>query len=529
MMNFRWMRPLALGIGLTATLIGGSALAQAPDLIIARGNEPVSMDPQFARTGNNQMTAAHVFERLAGVDENMRATQQLALAWKALSPLVWEVKLRPGVTFHDGSPFTAEDVVFSLQRPPTIPNSPASFAPSVAGIEKMEIIDPLTLKITSKTPDPLFVNEIGRVFIVSKKAAEGASNDQFNKGTATIGTGPYKFVDWTPGGQLNLVRYDGYWGKKAEFERVQLRFISNAASRVAALKAGDVQMIDLVPPNFVEELKKDANIQVAEADSLRLIYLALDSARDVSPFLTDIDGKPLTSNPLKDVRVRQALSKLIDRPRLIERVLTNAGTASGQMVPEGVFGYNPDLKPTAFDPEGAKKLLADAGWAKGFGITLHGSNDRFAQDSNVTQTIGQLFARGGLKVNGIQSLPYSVFAKAATAGEYSAFLFSYGSTTGEASAGLDSVLHTYDKEKGLGGNNRTRYSNPNFDLLLEQGMAEFDDEKREILLRFAAKAAFEDVGIIPLYWQKVAWATRKGFVYQGRRDEHTVAMNVSRQ
>jgi peptide/nickel transport system substrate-binding protein len=147
----------------------------------------------------------------------------------------------------------------------------------------------------------------------------------------------------------------------------------------------------------------------------------------------------------------------------------------------------------------------------------------------VTQTIGQLFARGGLKVNGIQSLPYSVFAKAATAGEYSAFLFSYGSTTGEASAGLDSVLHTFDKEKGLGGNNRTRYSNPNFDLLLEQGMAEFDDEKREILLRFAAKAAFEDVGIIPLYWQKVAWATRKGFVYQGRRDEHTVAMNVSRQ
>lgn len=523
------LRPFALAAGLTAALVAGTTLGQAPDLIIARGNEPVSIDPQFARTGNNQMTAAHVFERLAGVDENMRATRQLAVSWKALSPTLWEVKLRPNVTFHDGSPFTAEDVVFSLQRPPTIPNSPASFAPSVAGIEKMEIIDPLTLRITAKTPDPLFVNEIGRVFIVSKKAAEGASNDQFNKGSAAIGTGPYKFVDWVPGAQLNLVRNDQYWGEKPAFERVQLRFISNAAARVAALKAGDVQMIDLVPPNFVEELKADPNIAVAEASSLRLIYLALDSARDVSPFVTDVDGKPLTKTPLKDPRVRQALSKLVDRPRLIERVLTNAGTPAGQMVPEGVFGHDPTLKPTAYDPDGAKKLLTEAGWPKGFGLTLHGSNDRFAQDSAVTQTIGQLFARGGLKVNGVQTLPYSVFAKAATAGEYSAFLFSYGSTTGEASAGLDSVLHTYDKEKGLGGNNRTRYSNPNFDLLLEQGIAEFDDDKREILLQHATKIAFEDVGIIPLYWQKVAWATRKGLSYQGRRDEHTVAMNVRRQ
>lgn len=525
----RRFRPLAIALGLSAALTAGTALSQAPDLIIARGNEPVSIDPQFARTGNNQMTSIHIFERLAGVDDNMRATRQLAVSWKALSPTLWEVKLRPNVTFHDGSPFTAEDVVFSLRRPPTIPNSPASFADSVAGIDKMEIIDSLTLRITSKSPDPLFVNEIGRVFIVSKKAAENASNDQFNSGAAAIGTGPYKFVNWVPGAQLNLVRNPNYWGTKPEFERVQFRFISNAAARVAALKAGDVQMIDLVPPSMLEELKADPNVAVSEASSLRLIYMALDSARDVSPFVTDADGKPMTKNPLKDQRVRLALSKLIDRPRLVERVLTNAGTPAGQMIPEGVFGYDPALTPVAYDPEGAKKLLTEAGWPKGFGLTLHGSNDRFAQDSAVTQTIGQLFARGGIKVNGVQTLPYSVFAKAATAGEYSAFLFSYGSTTGEASAGLDSVMHTYDKERGFGGNNRTRYSNPNFDLLLEQGMAEFDDDKREILLQHAAKIAFGDVGIIPLYWQKVAWATRKGLTYQGRRDEQTVAMNVRRQ
>ena len=200
MMN--WKHLVAACVAVWAT----GANAQAPDLIIGRGNEQVSMDPQFARTGNNQYTAQHIFDRLVDVDENLRAGPGLAVSWRNIDPLTWEVKLRPNVKFHDGSPFTAEDVVFSLRRPPTIPNSPASFASSVAGIASMEIIDPLTLKITSKTPDPRLIEEAGRVYILSKKAAEGATNEAFTKGAATIGTGPYKYVDWTPGATLNLIR-----------------------------------------------------------------------------------------------------------------------------------------------------------------------------------------------------------------------------------------------------------------------------------------------------------------------------------
>ena len=180
------------------------ARAQTPDLIIARGSEQVSMDPQFARTSNNQATAQLFFDRLVGTDDKLRPVPGLALSWRNLDPLTWELKLRPGVKFHDGSPFTAEDVVFSLERPPTIPNSPASFALSVGNIAKMEIVDPLTIKITSKTPDPRLIEEAGRVWIVSKKAATGATNEQFNKGPATIGTGPYKFVSWTPAASMTL-------------------------------------------------------------------------------------------------------------------------------------------------------------------------------------------------------------------------------------------------------------------------------------------------------------------------------------
>lgn len=502
--------------------------AQAPDLIIGRGNEQVSMDPQFARTGNNQTTAQHIFERLITLDENLRVQPGLAAAWKNIDPLTWEVKLRAGVTFHDGSPLTAEDVVFSLKRPPTIPNSPASFAPSVSNIASMDIVDPLTIMMKSKRPDPRFVEEIGRVYIVSKKAAEGATNEQFNKGPATIGTGPYRFVDWTPGATLNLKRNDAYWGEKPAFDRVQMRFITNAASRVAALKAGDVHLIDIVPPNFVAELEKDANVNVATADTLTVVYLAVDSARDVSPMITDLDGKPLDKNPLKDVRVRKALSMLIDRPRLIERVLNGSGTPASQIVPPGIFGHAPDVKVTPYDPEGAKKLLNEAGWGKGFGITVFGSNDRFVGDAQVIQTIGQLFARGGLKVN-VQALPYAVFAKNATEGAYSIFQFSLGSTTGEASYGLDALLHSYDKDRGYGGNNRTRYSNKTYDEVIEKGLAEFDMAKREKLFQEATKIAMDDVGIIPIYWQRQAWAARKGYAYKAERDDSTLAMNVQRK
>ena len=373
----------------------------------------------------------------------------------------------PDVKFHDGSPFTAEDVVFSLQRPPTIPNSPASFALSVGNIAKMEIVDPLTLKITSKTPDPRLIEEAGRVWIVSKKAATGATNEQFNKGQATIGTGPYKFVSWTPAASMTLLRNEDYWGQKPEFQRVLVRYISNAAARIAALKAGDVHVADFIPPNFVEELKKDQNLVLAEADNPTLIYIALDSARDKAPLLTDVDGKPLEKNPLKDVRVRRALSMMIDRSRMVASVLGGAGSPAGQIAPPGLYGHDPSLLPAKFDPAGARKLLEEAGWPKGFGVSLFGSNDRFPQDANVLQAIAQMWARGGIKVNEVKPLPYAVFAKSATQGNYSIFQFSFGSTTGEASAGLNGVLHTVDSALGLGGLNRTKYSNKAFDEVLD--------------------------------------------------------------
>ncbi len=513
---------LAVLVGLG--VMTGASIASAAELVIGRGSEHQSIDPQFSRTGPTQMTAAHMFEGLMDHDEKGTYRPALAESFENVDPTTWIAKLRPGVTFHDGSPLTPEDVVFSIERAPNVPNSPAPFVDYVANVQSMEIVDAHTIKFTSKRPDPNFADRVGGVFIVSKKAAENATNADFNSGKAAIGTGPYKFVEWVPADRLVLQRNDAYWGPKPAYEKVTVRFISNDAARVAALLSGSVQLIDQVPPTDQPNLKKDPDIELFSTASARLIYLALNQ-RDEAPGVTDLDGKPLAANPFRDSRVRQAISMMIDRKGIVDRILFGEGEPTMNQVPEGMLGYNPDLQPV-FDPAAAKKLLADAGYPKGFGITINGSNDRFLSDGDVTQALGQLLARGGLKVNKVETFPYSVYSKAAGKGEYGAYLFSNGNSSGEAGAGLAATLHTYDKEKKLGNLNRHRYSNPEFDKAIMEATAVFDVAKRQKLLADAAALVFKDGGIIPLYHQAITWAARKGVTYVPRRDERTYAMGA---
>lgn len=506
---------------LLATSLSTAALAA--DLAVGISTEPSSVDPQFSRTGNNQNLAQQVFGRLVEPDANLQVKPNLAESWKNVDPLTWEVKLRSGVKFHDGSPLTAEDVVYSLERVSKIENSPAPFTANVGPIAKMEIVDPQTIRFTTKKPTPQFMELAGMVYIVSKKATEGKTSQDFIGGAAAIGTGPYKFVEWVPGDRLVLQRNDDFWGDKPEFEKVTFRAISNDAARVAALRSGAVDLIDSVPPADVATLKGIKNIALHSTPSSRIIYLALDSARDESPFVTDAAGKKLVPNPLKDARVRQAMSKMVDRQLLIDRILSGAGVPAGQLVPAGIGGYSDKLEPGAIDLAGAKKLLAEAGHADGFGITIHSSNDRFAGDADVAQALGQLFARGGLKVNGVVTQPYSVYAGAAGKQEFSAFIFSFGTTTPSSASGMNNVLMTYDKEAGTGSFNRARYSNPAYDEKMRAALSEFDADKRNALLAEAAEIAFNDVAIVPLYWPVVTWASRADIDYTANKAEDTLA------
>jgi peptide/nickel transport system substrate-binding protein len=507
------------------SIVLGAALpapALAADLSIALGADVTSIDPHFHNLTPNNNVGGHIFEPLVSKDQRGRLTPALAESWRTIDELTWEFRLRRGVKFHDGAEFTAADVAFSLDRVPTVPNSPSPFTTYSKQITEKIIVDPYTIRLKTAAPYPLMPNDMGTILIVSSRAAKGASTEDFNSGKATIGTGPFRFVRFAKGDRIELARHDAYWGRKAPWDRVTLRIVSSDPSRVAALLAGDVGAIENVPTADLARVAKTPGLSVFRIVSHRVMYLHLDSSRDKSPFVTDKAGRPLDRNPLKDVRVRRAMSKAINRTALVERVMEGAAVATGQLMPEGMFGYVPQLKPESFDTEGARKLLADAGYPDGFGLTLHGPNNRYVNDEQVAQAIAQMLSRIGIATK-VDAMPSAVFFSRGNKLDFSFMLVGWGSDTAEASSPLKALLATFSKEKGMGASNRGRYSSAKMDALLEQALATVDDARRESLLQQATEVAMNDLGIIPLYHQENLWAARKGIVYAPRADERTFA------
>jgi peptide/nickel transport system substrate-binding protein len=495
---------------------------QAADLSIALSADVTSMDPHYHNLTPNNNVAEHVFETLVTKDPQSRLKPALAESWRAIDDLTWEFKLRRGVKFHDGGDFTAQDVVFSLDRVPNVPNSPSSFATYSKQITEKIVVDPYTIRFKTATPYPLMPNDMSTIFILSARIAKGAATEDFNSGKATIGTGPFKFVRYAKGDRIEFTRNETYWGPKPAWDKVTLRLITADPARVAALLAGDVRAIENVPTADIARVAKSNDLTLYRTVSHRVMYLHLDSNRDRSPFVTDKAGKPLDKNPLKDVRVRRAISKAINRQALVERVMEGAAVSTGQLMPEGMFGYTSALKTETYDVEGAKKLLSEAGYPDGFGLTLHAPNDRYVNDEQIAQAIAQLLARAGIAAK-IEAMPSSIYFTRASKLEFSLMLVGWASDTAEASSPLKALLATYNAATGMGATNRGRYSNPKMDSVLTQALAIVDDSKRERMLQQATEIAMGDLGIIPLYHQHNLWATRKGVAYAPRTDERTLA------
>jgi len=501
----------------------------AKDLRVALASEPSALDPHFHNLTPNNALTAHVFDRLVHFDAEQKLVPGLAESWKAVDDKTWELKLRKGVTWHDGSPFTADDVLFTMERAPNVENSPGGFGIYIKG-KTFAKVDDHTVRVTTPTPYPLMPNDLATVAIVSKKHATGAKTDDYNSGKAAVGTGPYKFVEFIKGDRAVLERNDAYWGPKPVWTKVTLRPIKVGPSRVAALLAGDVDVIEDVPTTDIAKLKGDPKVAIAQGLSNRVIYFHLDHARDDSPFVTAKDGSKI-KNALKDVRVRQALSKAINRDAIVERLMEGAAVKASQFLADGFFGVSKTLKPVAYDPEGAKKLLAEAGFPNGFKLTLHGPNGRYTNDAKMAEAVAQMFTRVGVET-AVETMPPAVFFNRASSGakgepEFSFILVGWGSGTGEVSSPLKSLVATFNKDKGMGPANRGRYANPELDKVLEEALATVDDEKRAMLLAKGSEIAINDVAIIPTHYQLNTWGVRKGLKYEPRTDEYTIAMGVS--
>jgi len=528
-MHFR--KTFAIAVSAAALTIASGAFAQT--LTIGLGTEPTSIDPHYHNLGPNNQISQHIFSRLIEQDDKQNLMPGLAESWKPLNDTTWEFKLKKGVKFHDGSAFTADDVIHSVKRAETHPNVRASFSLYTKG-KTFKKIDDHTLHITTEKPYPLLPVDVSNLHITSDQEVDKWEGE-FNNGNSAHGTGPYKLVKWVKGEVLEMERYEGYHGPKPHWKTIIIKPIKSSPSRLAALLAGDVDFIDQVPTVDVASLKKNPKIQLSQGVSNRVIYLHMDQHRDNPQYIKDADGKPVTKNPLKDARVRKAISKAINRELIVERVMEGIAIPAGQLLPEGFFGRSDKLQVEKYDPEGAKNLLAEAGYPNGFQVTLHGPNNRYINDAKIVEAVAQMLTRIGIKTTP-DTMPKSVyFSRAKNKGpekppEFNFVLVGWGSGTGEPSSPLRSLLGTYDKTKGWGSANRGLHSNPKMDKVLDQALATVDDTKRAALLAKATEIGVgEDQGIVPLHYQVNTWAAKKGLVYKARTDERTVGYDVTPQ
>ena len=508
-----------------AGALGLGAQAPAQTLSMAVGAPVTSLDPHFHQLSPNNAVAGMIFDRLVNTDAQARSIPGLAESWSTVAPDMWEFRLRRGVKFHNGNDFTAEDVAFTIRRVPNVPNSPSSFAGMVRPIREVIIVDPHTIRFRTDGPYPLLPMDLSNVYILDRETHETAATEDFNAVRAAVGTGPFRVVTHRLGDRIEFERNESYWGDKPHWQRVNYRMIVNDSARTAALLAGDVEFIDQVPTADLQRLRNDGRVAMSEVTGLRIIYLSLDHPREgASPFVVDNEGRPIERNPLRDLRVRRALSMAIDRTAITERVMEGAATPSGQFFPPGIFSYVEGLAPPRFDAEGARRLLAEAGFPNGFRITLHGPNDRYPNDGRIIQAIGQMWTRIGVRT-AVEAQPWTTFVARAGRQEFSAFLIGWGSNP-EGSHPLRNLIATFDAGRGWGASNRGRYSNAEVDALLTEALRTIDDRQREQILIRAQRMALEDVAIIPLHIQTNIWSMRRHLRHDARADELTRAQDI---
>jgi peptide/nickel transport system substrate-binding protein len=513
-----WRRWSAALTGAAASL-ALTAIVNAADLRIGLSADVTTFDPHFVAAQPNLTAQHHVFDALVQVDERGRPVPGLA-TWRTPDPLTWDFTLRKGVRFQDGTELTTADVVYSLERPLMITGSPGGFVPYVKPIVAKEVVDRYTVRLRTAAPYGALAQDLAEVMIVSKKSAEGASSADFDSGKAAIGTGPYKLVRFARGDRIDLARNEQYWGGRPAWDKVTLRILPSDPVRTAALLAGDVDAIEHVPTADLARIRGSRSLKLEQAVSWRTIFLHLDQYRDHPPGVLARGGGPLARNPFKDVRVRRALSKAINRQAIVARVMEGLALPAENVVSPSVFGHDPAVKPEPYDPEGARRLLAEAGYPDGFALTIATPNDRYINDEQVAQAVAQMFARVGVAAR-VEAMPLSAYLAKARNREFGVALLGWGSLA--ADLALRSLACTANPDKGYGAWNWGGYANPALDRLVERSLGTVDPTKREALAREAAALAAADLAFVPLHYQIVTWAMKAGLGYEARVDEFTFA------
>ena len=487
--------------------------AEAKTLRYASQDDPQTLDPHSANLLPTNRVLSQVYEGLVGRDKNFKLVPGLAVSWSQPDVKTWRFKLRPNVKFHEGQTLVADDVVFSVERALHPLSQLKSSLQGVAGAKK---VDNLTVDLTMKEPNPVLLNHLFQFRIISKEwavknKAEVPQNYKDGEDTYasrnTNGTGPFKVTLRQADVKTTLVANPDWWNKsspeKGNLTQVDLLPVKSNATRAAALLSGEVDFVLDPPPQDIARLKGNPNIKILEGTEARFQYLAFDSNRSELLY-SDVKGK----NPLKDVRVRQAIAHAIDVEAIKEKVMRGLAVPTGSLVSPGVQGYHKDAdKRYGFDKDKAKKLLAEAGYPNGFGITLDCGNIQPASD--ICQAIPPMLSQIGIRATP-NIVPQATYFPKIQKFDTSMYLLSWGAATYDALYNLQLLLHTSTGDNtGLGDSNYGRYSNPKMDALIARIRVETDLKKRDAIIREALLLSNSEVAILPIHQPLVPWAMRK--------------------
>jgi len=508
-------------------------------LKVGLSTEPTTLDPHYQNLIPNNQITGHIFETLIGTAANGSFRPKLAQSWRMVDENTWEFTLRKNVKFHNGSPFTANSVLFSFCRIPTLLGTPSPFTIYTKAIKEITAPDPYTVIMKTKMPHPLLPNELTTIQIVSdsligaekvafvesgcKINAAIPTKADFDGGKAAIGTGPFKYAEFVKGDHILFKRNDDYWGAKPQWASVRFRPLKDQGARVAGLLSGEIDFIENPPIEDMLRILTNPKFNVEMEMSSRVIYIALDQRSDttVPPDVKGTNGK----NPFRDVRVRKALSLAIDRYKLTLRVMSSFAKPAEQLLARNFFGADPSLPALAYAPEKAKQLLAEAGYPNGFELTLATPNDRYMNDAQIAQAIAQMWAKIGVKTK-VEAMTASTFFAKRTKNEFGAWLGGWGAQTNEMSSPLRALVATPNKEKGWGAANSAQFSDKAIDALIEQALLTVDNSKRRNLLREASKLTMEKMAVLPIHYEVTPWIMKADLRYKARVDQFTNAFEI---
>ena len=497
-------RTLTSGLVLAALTTTGWTSAQT--VRIGNQGDALSMDPHSLNETTQLSVTGNVYEPLVGRDQNLKLVPRLATSWKQTSPTVWRFELRKGVKFHDGKPFTAADVVFSIARGAGEGSDMRSYTNDIKEVRK---VNDHTVDIETKSPFPILPDVLTFFYIMNqqwceennatrpvdrRKGIENAASFRAN------GTGPFRLRERQPNVKTTFVRNGAYWGNiEGTVVNVEFTPIGNDATRVAALLSGQVDVIEPVPVQDVARINASGKSKVLQGPELRTIFLGMDQKRDELLY-SSVKGK----NPFKDKRVRQAFYQAIDIAGIQKSVMRGASRPTALMDGPGINGYFADIdKRPPYDPEAARKLLADAGYPNGFEISMNCPNDRYVNDGEICQAVSAGLAKVGVKVR-LQAETKGTYFPKILKRDTSFYLLGWTPSTYDAHNVLNAIIHCVD-DKGAGQFNLGAYCNPKVDELTTRIQSETDPARRNALIKEAFQLHADDFGHLPLHQQALAW------------------------